>query len=366
MFSPIFSTGGVYVPQQILMPLGSPANANRLPYFPSVGHPTFPFGLRFPSNSFPRMGVNGCSNATASGEGPPQLRKLFIGGLSHETTDEQLWKYYSQWGKVVDCIVIRDQQTKYSRGFGFVTFATVQMAEAAMADRPHTINCKVVDPKRAIPREQMSPLLPSQPPPFLDVEPEPGCKVSISGIQWDYHTVDNLRFYFDTFGVVEQVEILGHPRGHGFVVFENKADAEKCLAYGKVHIINGQKCEVASDFMQTPNHVNGDVSAYEADNCIIEPSVAKKAVVSSEPQKLPASGACVDSVTEKIAAVTVKSEGKVVSANSRAVSGDTPKKEGKSINTQNTALRNTEISHSTAKETNSKQDKKRSSKKSKN
>lgn len=55
----------------------------------------------------------------------------------------KLRQYYSQWGTVVDCIVIRDPQTKYSRGFGFVTFATIQMAEAAMADRPHTINNKV-------------------------------------------------------------------------------------------------------------------------------------------------------------------------------------------------------------------------------
>lgn len=28
--------------------------------------------------------------STIAGEGPPQLRKLFIGGLNHETTDEQV------------------------------------------------------------------------------------------------------------------------------------------------------------------------------------------------------------------------------------------------------------------------------------
>lgn len=30
------------------------------------------------------------ANAHIHGEGPPQMRKLFIGGLSHETTDEQV------------------------------------------------------------------------------------------------------------------------------------------------------------------------------------------------------------------------------------------------------------------------------------
>lgn len=247
MFSPIYSAaggvGGVYVPNPMFIPSGA---YRSLPVFPPFGAPAYPLAPFFPAGPLPRIGVNGLLPGQLNGEGPPQLRKLFIGGLNHETTDEQLRQFYSQWGKVVDCIVIRDPITKYSRGFGFVTFATIQMAEAAMADRPHTINGKVVDPKRAIPREQMSPLLPNHPPPFLEGEPEPGCKLSLSGIHWDYHTVDGLREYFDAFGVVEQVEILGNPRGLGFVVFEDKAAADKCLAHGRLHVINGRKCEVTN------------------------------------------------------------------------------------------------------------------------
>lgn len=232
------------MPHPMFVPMQGYSGASRgLPFYPAIGPHGFPFGPYFPQGYVPRIGGKG-SSAQIAGEGPPQLRKLFIGGLSHETTDDQLRQFYSQWGTVVDCIVIRDPQTKYSRGFGFVTYATMQMAEAAMADRPHTINGKVVDPKRAIPREQMSPLLPNQPPPFLEGEPEPGCKLSLSGIHWDYHTVDGLRHYFDSFGIVEQVEILGNPRGLGFVVFEEKAAADKCLAHGKIHVINGRKCEV--------------------------------------------------------------------------------------------------------------------------
>lgn len=250
MFSPIYSAaaaaaaaggvGGVYVPNPMFLPNGAYRN---LPMFPPFG-PAYPLTHYFPTGPLPRIGMAGLIPGQINGEGPPQLRKLFIGGLNHETTDEQLRQFYSQYGTVVDCIVIRDPATKYSRGFGFVTFATIQMAEAAMADRPHSINGKVVDPKRAIPREQMSPLLPNHPPPFLEGEPEPGCKLSLSGIHWDYHTVDGLRGYFDTFGVVEQVEILGNPRGLGFVVFEDKAAADRCLSHGRFHQINGRKCEV--------------------------------------------------------------------------------------------------------------------------
>lgn len=54
---------------------------------------------------------------------PEQFRKMFIGGLSGATTDEALKEFYSQWGEIVDCIVMRDAATKRSRGFGFVSFA---------------------------------------------------------------------------------------------------------------------------------------------------------------------------------------------------------------------------------------------------
>lgn len=36
---------------------------------------------------------------------PEQLRKLFIGGLSFETTDDSLREHFEQWGKLTDCVV---------------------------------------------------------------------------------------------------------------------------------------------------------------------------------------------------------------------------------------------------------------------
>lgn len=70
------------------------------------------------------------------------LRKLFVGGLSGETTDESLRKFYSKWGNVVDSIVMKDPVTKRSRGFGFVTFTKISMVDKAQASRPHIIDGK--------------------------------------------------------------------------------------------------------------------------------------------------------------------------------------------------------------------------------
>ena len=79
-----------------------------------------------------------------------QIRKLFIGGLSSETTEESLKNYYQQWGELTDCVVIRGLASQKSRGFGFVTFSSVAEVDAAMAARPHSIDGRVVDPKRAV------------------------------------------------------------------------------------------------------------------------------------------------------------------------------------------------------------------------
>lgn len=41
-----------------------------------------------------------------------QYRKLFIGGLSYETTDSTLKSYFEKWGTITDCVVMTDPQTK--------------------------------------------------------------------------------------------------------------------------------------------------------------------------------------------------------------------------------------------------------------
>jgi heterogeneous nuclear ribonucleoprotein A1/A3 len=71
---------------------------------------------------------------------PEQLRKLFIGGLSFETTSESLKSHFEQWGTLTDCVVMRDPNTKRSRGFGFVTYATVEEVDAAMNARLHKVD----------------------------------------------------------------------------------------------------------------------------------------------------------------------------------------------------------------------------------
>jgi RNA recognition motif-containing protein len=60
--------------------------------------------------------------------------KLFVGGLSSETTTEDLRASFSKFGEIIDVIVIADRATSQSRGFGFVTYSSSTVAETAIKE----------------------------------------------------------------------------------------------------------------------------------------------------------------------------------------------------------------------------------------
>lgn len=57
--------------------------------------------------------------------------KLFVGGLSWDTTDDKLREFFSQAGTVVSATIITDKFTGKSKGFGFVEMSTQEEAEQA-------------------------------------------------------------------------------------------------------------------------------------------------------------------------------------------------------------------------------------------
>lgn len=60
-------------------------------------------------------------------------QKLFIGGISFNTTSESLGEFFGQSGTVLSANVITDQFSGQSRGFGFVEMSTTEEAERAVA-----------------------------------------------------------------------------------------------------------------------------------------------------------------------------------------------------------------------------------------
>ncbi|KAH9253925.1 hypothetical protein BASA81_008049 [Batrachochytrium salamandrivorans] len=80
--------------------------------------------------------------------------KLFIGGLSYETTDESLAQYFARFGEIAQAAVMRDADTGRSRGFGFVTFRTQDCAQDALRATHHVVDGRKVESKFAVPRNR--------------------------------------------------------------------------------------------------------------------------------------------------------------------------------------------------------------------
>ncbi|PIN03781.1 putative RNA-binding protein (RRM superfamily) [Handroanthus impetiginosus] len=68
-------------------------------------------------------------------EKPPPAEpstNLFVSGLSKRTTSEGLRDAFAKFGEVVHAKVVTDRVSGYSKGFGFVKYATIEQAEAGI------------------------------------------------------------------------------------------------------------------------------------------------------------------------------------------------------------------------------------------
>ncbi|OJX43812.1 MAG: hypothetical protein BGO78_02285 [Chloroflexi bacterium 44-23] len=59
--------------------------------------------------------------------------KLYVGNMSHETTEQDLRTLFSEAGSVGAVDVIMDHQTGKSKGFAFVTMNSLDEAEKAIS-----------------------------------------------------------------------------------------------------------------------------------------------------------------------------------------------------------------------------------------
>ncbi|GMV00464.1 MAG: RNA-binding protein [Burkholderiaceae bacterium] len=58
--------------------------------------------------------------------------KIYVGNLPWRATDAQLSQLFGNHGEVIDAKIVTDRETGRSRGFGFVTMASDEAAQAAI------------------------------------------------------------------------------------------------------------------------------------------------------------------------------------------------------------------------------------------
>lgn len=157
--------------------------------------------------------------------------KLFLGGVSPNTTGEAIQAHFSKYGTVTDAVVMRD------RGFGFVTFETQEGAEAALAQPQQTIGGQTIDVKHAVGKGGGR----SGGGPATD-------KVFVGGLPQDCSD-DKIRDYFQAYGNIVDAVVMkdretGRSRGFGFVQFDASAPVEKVMQDYATHKIEGKWVEV--------------------------------------------------------------------------------------------------------------------------
>jgi len=80
------------------------------------------------------------AGGTSGGPGTVDQRKIFVRGLSWDTTTPTLLKVFGEYGEIEEGAVCMDRATGKSRGFAFVTYATVEGTNAALSQEAKIID----------------------------------------------------------------------------------------------------------------------------------------------------------------------------------------------------------------------------------
>lgn len=177
-----------------------------------------------------------------------QERKLFVGNLSKDATDEnELKKYFGTYGKIIDASVMRNK-VGCSRGFGFVLFDNTEAIDQIMSlkrdGEDFVVNSTKVYLKRALPQVSNSKAA-SLRPDYRKVSDNR--KVFVGGLP-AIITEKDLQHYFEQFGKVVQVELVKDRetnvlRGYAFITFGEEDVADMCIQR-RNHEICRKICDV--------------------------------------------------------------------------------------------------------------------------
>lgn len=189
------------------------------------------------------------------------MRKLFVGGLNRDTSEQMFTDYFSQYGTIVDKVIITDTELKQSRGFGFITFEKSDSVESVFSSRPHEIDGKTVDVKRAMPRE-------------LNTQAAHGKTTKLfvggfKGIQ-GFETND-LQSYIDSrhgkFGSLTKIEFIkdkesGQNKGFGFIEVDSTDFADRLSISESSFTIKGRPMSIKKSEDRNERGAGGNSGGY--------------------------------------------------------------------------------------------------------
>jgi len=168
----------------------------------------------------------GKDSGSADHPGKDDDRKLFVGGLSWETTEKELREYFSSYGAIESINVKTDPATGRSRGFAFIVFDSSETIDKITDVKEHTINNKKVDPKKAKARHG---------------------KIFVGGLKPEL-TDDEIKAHFSTYGKIIEMQMPfdkanNKRKAFCFITFEQENVVAELLKTPKM-TINGHQVDL--------------------------------------------------------------------------------------------------------------------------
>ncbi|KAI9376506.1 hypothetical protein BJX61DRAFT_489542 [Aspergillus egyptiacus] len=180
-------------------------------------------------------------------------RELFVRSLPASATTESLTEYFSQSYVIKHAVVVSDPKTQQSKGYGFVTFADLEDAKAALEEfNGSTFEGKKIKVEYAQPRHRVVDEAAGKSAPSAtalerkkqreqqkaDTQPP---KLIVRNLPWSIKEPEDLAVHFRSFGKVKYVTLPKRGTqlaGFGFVVLRGKKNAEKAL-----EAVNGKEVD---------------------------------------------------------------------------------------------------------------------------
>lgn len=167
-------------------------------------------------------------------------KKLWIAGLSWDTTDDSLFNYFARIGEIEKASIMRDKVTGKSRGFGFVTYKTQETTDTALKRTDLELDGRKLELKLAVPKGGA-----------ISAQPK---KIYVAGML-ETTTEATFQEYFAQFGTITECSVqkdkAGKSRGFGFVTYDTAAGASAAISHA-AHSIDSKKVDVKAAVPRNP------------------------------------------------------------------------------------------------------------------
>ncbi|KAK6924055.1 RNA recognition motif domain [Dillenia turbinata] len=185
--------------------------------------------------------------------------KLVVLGIPWDVDTEGLREYMSKFGELEDCIVMKERNSGRSRGFGYVTFASVEDAKNVLSGE-HFLGNRMLEIKVATPKEEMR------------APPKKATRIFVARIPPSVTEAD-FRSYFEQYGDITDLympkdQVTKAHRGIGFITFASADSVESLMA--ESHELGGSTVVVdratpkEDDFRPVTRVTQGGYGAYNA------------------------------------------------------------------------------------------------------